>query len=170
MSSGFIRETANPRGRLLAFLQNVLEPGSSFRARLAEHQPKEQGTTQAGQGCFVHGNKACLLSLPRAVNSTLLASQAERRSGDSLEMRTPRSICANECLHADLRAWRPAPALSVQSCKGLQAGLKEEPHTEVCGHSDLGTGSRRDSEADWQGEREKTCRGPWTEFWLQLYP
>lgn len=102
----------------------------------------------------MYGNKACLLSLPRAVNSTLLASQAERRSGDSLEMRTPRSICANECLHADLRAWRPAPAVSVQSCKGLEAGLKEDPHTEECGHSDIGTVSRRDSEADGRKHAE----------------
>lgn len=68
------------------------------------------------------------LSLPRAVNSSLLALQAEHRSGDRLEMSTPRSICANYCLCADLHAWHPAPALSAQSSPELKAELEGEWH------------------------------------------
>lgn len=90
-------------------------------------------------------------------------------------MSTPRSICADYCLHANLHAWHPAPALSAQSSQGLKARLKEEPHTEEHGRSDLGTASRSDPELGCQGNdklegQEETFRGPWTEFQLRLCP
>lgn len=113
---------------MLAFEQKRLGPLTSFRARLIE-QPlaaAKRASHHLGRTCRT---EPASLSLPRAVNRSLLAVQAERRFEDRLEMSTPRSICANYCLHADLHAWHPAPSLSAQPSQGLRAGLRED-HTQ----------------------------------------
>lgn len=97
-------------------------------------------------------------SLSRAVNSSLLALQAEHCSGDRLEMSTPRSICANYCLRVDLHAWHPALAPNAASSEGPKTGLQEEPHAEERAHPDLGAGSTEDSELSWQGDAEENKR------------
>lgn len=124
---------------MLAFEQKLLGPLSSFRARLVE-QPlaaAKRASHHLGGTCRT---EPASLSLPRAVNRSLLAFQAERRFEDRLEMSTPRSICANYCLHADLRAWHPAPALSAQPSQGLRAGLQEDHTRESMGILTWGQG------------------------------
>lgn len=125
---GSLRESDNPGGGSLAFQQKFSGPRSSFRSRLAEQPLKA-----AKRASHHHLSRAIPkrdqslppFSVPRAVNSSLLALQAERCSGDRLEMSTPGSICANYCLHADLHAWHSAPALGAQSSQGLQTGLRK---------------------------------------------
>ena len=175
---GSLRESDNRGGGSLAFQQKLSGPRSSFRARLAE-QPlkaaKRASHQHLSRAIPMRDQSLPPFSLPRAVNSSLLALQAERRSGDRLEMSTPRSICANYCLHADLHGWRSAPVVSAQSSQGLKTGLKEEPPTEEHGHDDLGSGSQRDPGLGCQGNdklqgQEQTFRGPWTDFQLRLCP
>lgn len=179
MRVGSLRESDNRGGGSLAFQQKLSGPRSSFRARLAE-QPLKAAKRAShhhhlGRAIPMRDQSLPPFSLPRAVNSSLLALQAERRSGDRLEMSTPRSICANYCLHADLHGWRSAPAVSAQSSQGLKTGLNEEPPTEEHGRHDLGSGSQRHPGLGCQGDdqlqgQEETFRGPWTDFQLRLCP
>lgn len=101
---GSTGEPDGPWGGSLAFQKMLLGPESSFGARLAEH-PLTVASRASRHLAGLAGIEPASLSLPRAGNSSLLAFlQAERRSGDRLEMSTPRRVCANDCLPADLHA------------------------------------------------------------------